>query len=745
MQKLWFDAIDFENIGGWQLETQFVREMGQPYLIANHTPGIPVENAGLHFEINEDGYYRFFVRTKNWKYPEAPGRFKLKVDESELSNECGKMKTLSWYWEIADDIYLKAGVHKLEICDKTGWLSRFASIIITNDMNFTPSPEISVMLKQRAYIKKIDTSIVDKGNWDYIVVGAGPGGVGAAVSAARHGLKVALISGRPCIGGNASHEGTIGLDGAAFNHPGYHETGISAEIKRIHEQLGLSWQESMEKIITNEPLITVFYNELCISAECYGNTIISIECVNTMSLERSKFKSNLFADCTGDGWVGYYAGAKYRVGREPKHEFNESLACEMPDTYTMSGCITGTRDDVGRLLGFFLEDSEQPIDFKVPDWAIKLPEGDKLNRKPILKNMTDWWMENSNDFDDVYDNEFVRDELVRLVVGYFGWLKNSYSGRNEFANKYMKYLALNNSKRENRRLVGDYMMTQNDFIENKYFKDAVSYCGWKIDLHHPLGIFSGEEGEFFADFNVPITPIPYRCLYSCNISNLFVAGRCSSFSHIALGSTRVQSTVNTLGQAIGVAAYLCKKYNVKPRNIYESHIHELQQLLIKDDQTIFGVINKDNDDLARTATVVATSENIKETAYAKNVINGKIRSTPTECNTWKSDPNCLLPQSLTLTLKETALISEIHISTVIDLEFPKGASRPFPHFCFTAKDLVVDCFDGTDWKTVYEIKNNYKRKIIAKFESTICEKVRVTVNATSGSNIAEIDEIRIYK
>jgi len=195
VQNLWIDAIEFENYGGWMRETQFVREMGQPYLIANHTPGVPVENASTHFTVEKSGYYRFHVRTKNWKFPEAPGKFTLKVDDIQLKNVCGKMPTHRWYWEIADDIYLEAGEHCLEACDKTGWLSRFASVIITDDMDFTPSPELPIMLKQRAEFKKIDTTVADKGEWDYIVVGAGPGGIGAAISAARHGLKTALISG----------------------------------------------------------------------------------------------------------------------------------------------------------------------------------------------------------------------------------------------------------------------------------------------------------------------------------------------------------------------------------------------------------------------------------------------------------------------------------------------------------------------------------------------------------------------
>ena len=743
MQKIWIDAAEFENRGGWQLETQFVREMGQSYLIANHTPGIPVENASTHFMVEKNGYYRFFVRTKNWKYPQAPGKFTLKIDNCELKNVCGKMPTLYWYWEIADDIYLEKGEHLLEVCDKTGWLSRFASIIVSNDMDFTPSPELGVMLNQRAIIKSIDTAIADFGEWDYIVVGAGPGGIGAAVSAARCGLKTALICGRPCVGGNASDEGTIGFDGAAFNHKGYHETGISDEIKRTREHFDLTWQGAIEKLINAEPNITLFLNTVCIKAECAADIITSIECVNTLTLEKSRFKSNLFADCSGDGWLGYYAGAKYRSGREAKHEFSEKFAPLSPDTFTMSGCITGSRADVGRLLSFYLEDAGKPVDFNPPDWAVKLPDGNALNREPASKTMTEWWMENSNDFDDVYDSEFARDELVRLVVGYFDWLKNSY--KKGYENRYMKYLALHNSKRENRRLVGDYIMTQNDFDTKTRFNDAISYSGWKIDIHHPKGIYSGSEGAFYADQIVPITPIPYRTLYSINIKNLFMASRCASFSHIALGSARVESTINTLGQAIGVAAYLCHKYNVFPRDIYNSHIKELQQTLIKNDQTIFGILNDDENDLARSAVITATSVDSNANGFADNIVNGKIRNIGDECNAWISDIKYGLPQSIELTLKNPEIISEIHITADTDLTYPRlSFEKPQP-YGFTAKHIKAECFNSDKWITVFEIKDNYKRKIMENFKPLLCEKVRITVFSTSGIECAKINEIRIYK
>ena len=743
MQTIWLDAAEFKNRGGWVLETQFVREMGQAYLMANHNPGVPVDNASTEFAVEKSGYYRFFVRTKNWKYPEAPGRFTLKADGYELKNTCGKMPALYWYWEIADDVYLEAGTHTLEVCDKTGWLSRIASIVVTDDFDFTPSPELPVMLKQRAEIKNIDTKVTDMGEWDYVVVGAGPGGVGAAISAARNGLKTALICGRPFPGGNAADESGVGFDGGATYHLGYHETGISDEVKRTRENFGLTWQGAIEKLLKAEPNITMFENEMCIAAECVDDTIKSIECVNTITLKRTCFKSKLFAECTGDGWLGYYAGAKYRVGRESKREFNEEFAPEIPDTFTMSGCLSDTRPDVGRFLSFYLKEVDYKVKFNAPDWAVKLPE--KLYRDPQLKYMTEWWMENSNDFDDLYDSEFARDEFVRLVVGFYDWLINSYEKNYEFQNRDMQYLATHLSKRENRRLIGDYILNQNDFDGKTEFSDAISYSGWKIDVHHPRGIYSGEEGPFLVDQIVPITPIPYRCLYSCNVKNLFIASRCSSFSHVGLGSPRVESTVNTLGQAVGIAAYLCKKYDCLPRDIYKEHIKELQQLLIKQDQTIFGISNEDPDDLARTATVDATSEDKENGGYAQNVINGINRAKPEEVNAWISDSKEGLPQSITLTLEKPEYVGEIHITADTDLAYPRSSTRKIVNYDFTATHLTAECFDGKEWIKVFEIKDNYRRKIKAQFDVVKTEKVRVTVHATSGADCAKLNEIRIYR
>jgi len=610
MQTIWLDAVEFDTLGGWKKESQFVRSVGQSYLIASDKPGTPVDDAKITFSIKEEATYRFFVRTKNWKHPEAPGRFALSVNGEELPNILGKMPTHQWYWEIAGDLHLTAGSYTLSVVDKTGWFSRFADVVITSDMDFTPSPEVERMLRQRAEIKGIENK-TEELHFDFVVVGAGPAGVPCAIEAARCGLKTALISGRPTIGGNASNEGSVSMDGASSHHRGTWEGGILNEIRNLNVLRGITNQAAMEYLCANEPNLTVFTNEICIDANSIGSHIISATTVNAQTLFKKTFFADRFADCTGDGWLGYYAGAAYRIGREAKWQHDESFAPQVPDTLTMSGCICGTSEKLFRVRTFRAEKTDSPVSFQAPDWAIKLPEGEALHRKVTDLHCAAWWMENSNDFDDLWDDEFARDELIRLGIGYFHWLKNSAPLAPHLAAEVDYYelceMALHTSKRENRRLIGDYVFNQNDCVEGKRFPDAISYCGWNLDVHHPKGIYSGAEGAFLSDAVIPCTPLPYRMIYSKNIDNLFIGGRCCSATHVGLGTVRVEATLATLGQAAGVAAYLCKKYGTTPRGIYESHIKELQQLLLRHDLSIPYVTNEDSLDLARSATVTADS------------------------------------------------------------------------------------------------------------------------------------------
>ncbi len=895
MQTIWIDAAEFENKGGWKKESQFVRSVGASYLIGIKTPGVPVEDATTTFTVNAEGNYRFFVRTKNWKFPEAPGQFTLAADGKELPNTLGKMPTHKWYWEIAGDVYLTKGEHTLSAVDKTGWLARFASVVITNDFDFTPSPETDRFLKQRAEIKGICTK-PEELHFDYVVVGAGPAGMPAAVEAARNGLKTALISGRPTIGGNASDEGTIGLDGAASRNRGAWEGGIANEIRNLHNTKGLSWQNAMETICEAEENLTVFCSELCIDAESENGHIISATTVNTDTLKKTKFYADFFCDCSGDGWLGYYAGAAYRVGREAKWEFGEAFAPDSPDTLSMSGCLCDDQEGMPHMRIFRSEKTDKKVPFTAPEWAIKLPEGDALHREATGLSGAAWWLENSNDHDDLWDDEFARDEMVRLGLGYFHWIKNSAKLKPEWAEVIDYYalngIALHNSKRENRRIIGDYIFNQNDCVKDRVYPDTISYCGWSIDVHHPKGIYSGAEGAFHSNQTIPCCPLPYRIIYSKNIDNLFMAGRCCSVSHIGLGTVRVESTIATLGQATGAAAYLCKKYGTTPRGIYESHIKELQQLLVRHDLSIPGVKNEDEKDLARSAKVTASSvsndtylstisgtrdeweplyteifsgpycgfenvapdflkadlknenaadvtlkatlwdyndrldinetaraleelevtvkansdgyvtlpftkkpeqqffavsfkaqegvywrkrvwmyassvtyymedgkivqhekqgmellfsneKNIKQDCSPEKVINGVNRPSLTDIHGWVSENG--LPASLTLTLKEPKEISEVRITTQVDLSYPAYCFMQKTISIGTAEDVTVSVLKDGTWSEVAHIKDNCYKQMVAKFEKTYAEAVKVTVNKSIGTSAAYITEVRIYE
>jgi len=309
-----------------------------------------------------------------------------------------------------------------------------------------------------------------------------------------------------------------------------------------------------------------------------------------------------FIDCTGDGWVGYYAGAEYRLGRESRAETGEELAVEQADKITMSGCVFGPHSTF-----FHTVDRNQPTHFVPPVWAAKLPPAEEFGRKILSPNAGNWWLEHEGTIDDLNDPELARDELIRIVFGYWDFLKNRWQERSLSANYELVHVPIWNAKRETRRLIGDHVLTQQDVQSGRVFPDRISYGGWPLDIHHPRGIYSGKEGPYAFNASTPLYTIPYRCLYSRNISNLLFAGRDCSVTHVALGTIRVESTLATLGQAAGTAAALCVRHRVMPRNIYAEHMSELQQVLLLHDQYIPEMKNEDRADLALKATVTASS------------------------------------------------------------------------------------------------------------------------------------------
>ncbi|HJA94702.1 MAG TPA: FAD-dependent oxidoreductase [Candidatus Eisenbergiella merdipullorum] len=738
MERIWIDALEFDDYGGFRRDTQFVREMGQGYLLADGV-GTPAAPAAVKFSVLQKGMYRVFLRTKNWCVGYEPDGLIVEVDGKKSGHVSGMMQIPDWYFETAGDFELDAGVHTLRIYDTTGWFGRFSAVVITDDFDFCPSPEKSRWKAQRAAMKGLKDTVTDHGHYDLLIAGGGVPGVTAAVTAARHGLRVALLNDRPVLGGNGSEEGNVTLEGAA--HRGYHETGVIYEIKNIRQEEKISWSDAFDRFVKKEVNITVFSNMLVDDCQCENGRIRTVHAVDTVDLTEHSFSADQFVDNTGDGWLGYYAGAYYHIGREARWEYGEDFAPEVADGNTMSGCNGGTHLETGDAFFSYCADyADEETPFIAPDWAFKLPQGEEMNRQPHTIDRGEWWLENRNDYDDLWNQEYTRDALIRVSAGFFDWLKNSWPEKERAAKLKLTGLATFNAKRESRRLIGDHVMTQNDFRLRPDFPDAVCYCGWNIDVHHIMGIFSGREGAFTCDEKIGITQLPFRCLYSKNIDNLMMAGRDISVSHIGLGPARVMLTGASMGQAVATAAVLCKKYNLDPREVGKQHMDELQQMLLKDGQSIPGCTNHDPRDLALTAVI--TADSWESGGRPENVINGRTRATDGGDYAWIS--GAPLPQSLILTLKEPREISQVRVT--LDMPFARYTMgyQPMPSKDETLADFTVDiCVDG-EWKCVGKVKNNIQRLVVLDFTPSLASAVRINALRATAIDRAVIPEVRIY-
>ena len=613
-QYVWIDAADFQDRGGWKFDSQFTHLMGSPYLLACQSPGVPVADAVYHGTWAGEQHVRVWVRTKNWYFPYEPGLFKIAVNGEECEPELGNAPSHDWYWHQAGDFLMEKGGFTLTLHDLTGYFGRCAAVLLTDDMDFVPRRPVADYIAQRASFKGVDLTPKELIGYDVVVAGAGPGGVPAAIAAARHGAKTLLVCSRPILGGNASDEAGVGFNGASSRQFNAREGGIPEEIVRGYFQTGAkSWTKVLEALCKKEKNLTVLYNQFVSGADAPDGHIRSVTLTDVLDNRLTVVPAKLFIDCTGDGWMGYFAGAKYRIGRESKWQYHEDFAPVNGDSNTMSGCIMNGNGH-NHSKPFYVE-TDHEVPFEAPDWIPHFAPGDGYGRG-VNRIAFEWWLEAPNNYDDIYDAEMTRDELFRILLGHFNYLKNLWDEK-ERAKKYIfNCMPYYNAKRESRRFVGDYVLTQNDCMAGRQFPDTVSHTGWAIDLHHLKGIYSGTEGPFFTNTHVPLVNVPFRCLYSANVDNLLFAGRCASISHISLGTCRLQNTIACEGQAVGTAAALCAKMGILPRDIYTDHLDAFRQILLRDDQHISGLMSTDPADLAGKALVTASSEKPGEEYYA---------------------------------------------------------------------------------------------------------------------------------
>lgn len=443
---------------------------------------------------------------------------------------------------------------------------------------------------------------------DLIVTGGGLSGVCCAITAARQGLKVVLVQDRSVLGGNASSEVRLWVLGATShmgnNNRWAREGGVIDELLvenmyRNPEGNPVIFDTVLLDKVTSEPNITLLLNTAVYQVNKKdADHIESLHAFCSQSQTAFELTAPLFCDASGDGVVGFLSGAAFRMGAESRDEFGELFA---------------PSKEYGELLGhslyFYSKDTGVPVKFVPPSFAL-----DDITQIPRFKsfNAQDygcrlWWIEYGGRLDTVHDTEKIKWELWKIVYGVWNYIKNSGKFP-EAETLTLEWVGMIPGKRESRRFEGDYMLKQQDIIEQRLHADAVAFGGWSVDLHPSDGVYSDQPGcnQWHSK---GIYQIPYRCLYSKNIRNLFLAGRIISASHVAFGSSRVMATSAYVAQASAMAAVLCTQYRCRPAELYTGNkIQELQQRLIRAGQHIPHVAAKDNEDLVQQASVTATSE-----------------------------------------------------------------------------------------------------------------------------------------
>jgi hypothetical protein len=568
-QSILLETENFQHKGGWVIDQQSVNVIGSSYLLA-HGMGKPVENAKTEITFPAKGKYQLWVRTRNWMPGKwkAPGQFKILIDGKPVKTVFGTQP--GWDWQNGGTVNIKNPQTTIELQDMTGFDGRCDAIYFTQDKNNPPPNELKAMLKWREKL----TGITDEPNiiqtFDVVIVGGGTAGCAAAMAAAEEGLTAALINDRPTLGGNASEEIRIHTQGHLGTEntrrllkligttPKYDGDGgfVSADQKRIEN-------------IKSQKNIQLFLSQRAFRVNMNGSVIQSVDAKHIETGKVQRFCAPLFIDCTGDGWIGYWAGAEYRYGRESKNEFNEGWpnfderwSPNEPDKRILGSSVLWTS-----------QVSDRPSKFPAVPWAM-----------PIAKDYTAlkgkwYWEYTDNDVNQIDDAEKCRDIMLCAIYGSFANAKKDP----ENANRELKWVGYLAGKRESRRLIGDYIYTLKDSLESTDFPDAVVVEQRIVDLHYQRyldgspyiflskGIWTPKSGKDYY--------VPFRCLYSKNIDNLMMAGRCFSSSHIGTGGPRVMNTTGQMGIATGYAAALCKKYNTTPRGIYKEHITELRSLI----------------------------------------------------------------------------------------------------------------------------------------------------------------------
>jgi hypothetical protein len=558
------EAEGFEQHGGWVLDTQFIETMGSPYLMA-HGLGVPVADAVTKVSLPGPGKYRVFVRTMDWvarwKAPGTPGEFEVHVNGKPLAAKFGTVGA-DWFWQDGGTVDIADPSVTLTLRDLKGFNGRVDAIVLTRDMAFVPGNEMEPLPAWRQTLLGLPKEPIDAGEYGLVVVGGGYAGTAAAISAARMGVKVALVQNRPVLGGNGSSEVRVWAQGGIRRGLYPNLGGI---VEEFHDEARSSpgtaaefGDDKKERIVRAEQNIALFLNHHVYRVEMAGKArIAAVIALDVRTKEHKRFSAPLFVDCTGHGSVGAWAGADLTV-MEKGH--------------------------LGMSNMWRWEEAKEPQTFPATPWALDLTMEDF----PYPKRFKgEWFWESGFDKHPIDDLEETRDWNLRAVFGAFNAMKNG-DGAAEHRNARLNWVAYIGGTRESRQLLGDVILTRDDIVQKREFPDGCVPTTWDIDLHYPKEQYAKKfpDNPFIskAIFDKAVDrkhgyPVPYRCMYSRNIANLFMAGRNVSVTHEALGTVRVMKTGGMMGEVVGKAASICLQKNCLPRDVYASYFDELKALM----------------------------------------------------------------------------------------------------------------------------------------------------------------------
>ena len=552
---------------------------------------------------------------------------------------------------------------------------------------------------------------------DVCVIGGGLSGCFSAIEAARGGASVVLMQDRPVLGGNASSEIRMWISGAGTRVRDLQETGIMEELQlenmhRNPKRNYSTWDALLYEKVRFEPNIDLILNCTCTDAVTENGVVKSVKGFQLTTYTWHEVKAKIFVDSSGDSILAPLTGAEYRVGREARSEHGEEFGLEVADNHTM-----------GMSILLQCRETDHPVSYTPPAWAYDFPDDDSMNNKPhniYAINTNFYWIELGGIQNSIDDTEEIRDELLKIAFGVWDHMKNH--GDHGAENWELEWVGFLPGKRESRRYVGDYVLTQHDVENCPRFEDTVAYGGWQIDNHLPGGFHMDAKGGGHLQKRRLSEPysIPLRSLYSKNIDNLMFAGRNISASHVAFSSTRVMGTIGVIGQAAGTAAAVATKYGLTPREAANTKIAEIQKILMDNDCFLPG-FRREPSELTKKAKLTA------DYGDPSALLNGIDRRIWGNDNGYFGKTN----KAITYTFDEETLVGGVRLVLDSDLDreytygnpdalhtsstlfFPKSynnTSFGFPK-CLIKHYKIEIMDENGGWVTAIEVFDNHQRFI----------------------------------